>query len=59
MGKIEELMNEKIKVRKMPADVIVEVTPNEEAQKIAKEIDRQKRYEDPEFKGAFHERKRK
>ena len=59
VGKIEELMNEKIKVRKMPADVIVEVTPNEEAQKIAKEIDRQKRYEDPEFKGAFHERKRK
>ena len=59
VNKIEELMNEKIKVRKLPDQVVVEPTPLDEAQKIAKEIDRQKRYEDPEFRGAFHERKRK
>ena len=57
--KIEELMREKIETRKLPEGVTVEPTPSEEAKQIAKEIDRQKRYEDPEFKGAFHERKRK
>ena len=57
--KIEELMNEKIGIREFPDGVEVEPTPPAEAQQIAKEIDRQKRYEDPEFKGAFHERKRK
>ena len=57
--KIEELMREKIGTKKLPEGVMVEPTPSEEAKQIAKEIDRQKRYEDPEFKGAFHERKRK
>ena len=57
--KIEELMNEKIRIMEFPDGVEVEPTPPAEAQQIAKEIDRQKRYEDPEFKGAFHERKRK
>ncbi len=57
--KIEELMNEKITVTEFPDGVEVEPTPAAEAQQIAKEIDRQKRYEDPEFKGAFHERKKK
>ncbi|CAN5497043.1 ATP-dependent RNA helicase RhlE [soil metagenome] len=56
--KIEELMREKIGYRKLPADIVVEPTPPVEAQKIAREIDRQKRYEDPEFRGAFHERKK-
>jgi len=59
VNKIEELMNEKIKVKKLPDQVVIEPTPLDEAQKIAKEIDRQKRYEDPEFRGAFHERKRR
>ena len=57
--KIEDLMREKIAVKELPAQVVVEPTPLPEAQMIAKEIDRQKRYEDPEFRGAFHERKRK
>ena len=56
--KIEELMREKIGTKKFPEGVEIELTPSAEAQLIAKEIDRQKRYEDPEFKGAFHERKR-
>jgi ATP-dependent RNA helicase RhlE len=55
--KIEELMREKIMVVKIPTEVKVEETPIYEAQQIAKEIDRQKRYEDPAFRGAFHERK--
>jgi ATP-dependent RNA helicase RhlE len=57
--KIEALMKEKIRVRKLPDGIIIDDTSPEEAKRIAKEIDRQKRYEDPEFQGAFHERKRK
>ncbi len=56
VNKIEELMREKIRVKKLPEDVIAEETPLEEARLMAREIDRQKRYEDPEFRGAFHER---
>ena len=41
----------------MPSDVFVEETPYDERQEQAKEIDLQKRKEDPEFKGAFHEKK--
>ncbi len=58
INKIEKLMREKINVQKFPEGVEVEETPLAEAKQIAKEIDRQKRYEDPEFKGAFHERKK-
>ena len=41
----------------MPADVFIEETPYEERQAQAREIDDQKRKENPEFKGAFHEKK--
>jgi len=41
----------------LPADVFIEETPYEERQDQAKEIDLQKRKDDPEFKGAFHEKK--
>jgi ATP-dependent RNA helicase RhlE len=54
--KIEKLIREHIPVKLLPADVEISETPFEEAQEIAREIDRQKRREDPEFKGAFHER---
>lgn len=55
--KIEDLIREKIPVRKLPEGIEVAKTPFEESQEIAREIDRQKRKEDPTFKGAFHERK--
>lgn len=57
--KIEKLIREKIPVRNLPEDVEIEETPTQEKQEMAKEIDRQKKKEDPEFKGAFHERKGK
>jgi ATP-dependent RNA helicase RhlE len=56
--KIEDLIHEKIPVRKLPDDVEIAETPREEKHAMAKEIDWQKRKEDPEFKGAFHEKKR-
>jgi ATP-dependent RNA helicase RhlE len=57
IGKIEKLIRQKIAVSPVPDDVFVEQTPYEERQAQAKEIDIQKRRENPEFKGAFHEKK--
>lgn len=58
VGKIEALIREKIPVKQLPTSIEIAETPFEEAQEMAREIDWQKRKEDPEFKGAFHERKR-
>lgn len=54
--KIERLIREQIPVKRIPQAVEIAETPFEEAQATAKEIDRQKRRENPEFKGAFHEK---
>ncbi len=56
--KIEQLIRTPIPGRKFPDTVKVEKADFEEKQDIAREIDRQKRLEDPDFKGAFHEKKR-
>src|ERR1700743_2353506 len=55
--KIEKLIRQTIPVAVIPAGVFIEETPYEERQAQAKEVDMQKRKEDPEFKGAFHEKK--
>ncbi|MEI9919046.1 MAG: DEAD/DEAH box helicase [Bacteroidota bacterium] len=55
---IEKVIRGRIPLKKMPADVPVEETSYEEKQDMAREIDAQKRRADPEFKGAFHEKKR-
>lgn len=57
--KIEKLIREKIPLKKLPADVEVAKTPFAEAQAMALDIDWQKKKEDPDFKGAFHEKRRK
>lgn len=57
IGKIEKLIRQAIPVLSMPGDVFNEETPYEERQEQAKEIDLQKRRENPDFKGAFHEKK--
>lgn len=58
IDKIEKIIREKIPVKKLPRQIEVAETEYDELQSMAREIDRQKRYEDPEFKGAFHEKKR-
>jgi ATP-dependent RNA helicase RhlE len=58
IAKIEKLIREKIPVMILPKEIIPEETPFEEKQEMAREIDRQKRKEDPTYQGAFHERKR-
>ena len=55
--KIEKLIRQTIPVHNIPDGVFIEETPYEERQEQAKEIDLQKRKEDPDFKGAFHEKK--
>ncbi|HEY0898619.1 MAG TPA: DEAD/DEAH box helicase, partial [Sphingobacteriaceae bacterium] len=55
--KIEKLIRQSIPLEQIPEGVFVEETPYEERQAIAREIDMQKRKENPEFKGAFHEKK--
>ena len=57
--KIEKLMRQSIPVADLPATVFVEETPYEERQAMAREIDLQKRKDNPDFQGAFHEKKLK
>jgi ATP-dependent RNA helicase RhlE len=57
INKIEKLIRQQIPVENIPEKVFIEETPYEEKQAIAKQIDDQKRKEDPDFKGAFHEKK--
>jgi len=59
ISRIEKLIREKIPVKKLPRRIKIEETSTEETQIMAREIDRQKKREDPEYGGAFHERKRK
>lgn len=57
IDKIEKLIRHKIPIDELPEEVTIEKTSYEEQQSIAKEIDAQKRKENPDFKGAFHEKK--
>lgn len=55
--KAEKLIRQQIPLFDVPEDVFIEETPYEERQAQAREIDMQKRRENPDFKGAFHEKK--
>lgn len=55
--KIEQLIRQQIPVKNIPAGVFIEETPYEERQIIAREVDNQKKKENPDFQGAFHEKK--
>lgn len=57
--KIEKLIRQTITRLSIPEAVEVFETPKTEFQDQMREIDRQKKLEDPEFKGAFHEKKHK
>lgn len=57
IGKIEKLIRQQIPVIELPEDVFVEKTGFDEKQAIAREIDNQKKKDNPDFKGAFHDKK--
>ena len=54
--KIEAIIRQTIPLEDVPAEVPREETPPEEKQAMAREIDRQKRRENPDYQGAFHEK---
>lgn len=58
LKKIQKLIGQKIPVEKLPVQVPVEETPYEERQEMLREIDHQRRKEDPDYQGAFHEKRR-
>lgn len=57
LTKIKRKIRMTIPEMDLPEEVLVPETPFEEKQAIAKAIDDQKRKADPNFKGAFHEKK--
>jgi ATP-dependent RNA helicase RhlE len=57
LEKIQKLIRQEIPKADLPKEVKVSETPYEEKQAMDKELDNQKRKEDPTFKGAFHEKK--
>jgi ATP-dependent RNA helicase RhlE len=57
VNKIQKLIRQTIPVYNIPDTVFIEETGYDERQEQAREIDLQKRKEDPDFKGAFHEKK--
>ncbi len=59
LKKIEELIRMELPYYDLPAGVEVIKTGFKEQQEQLREIDRQKKIDDPTFKGAFHEKKRK
>lgn len=59
MKEIEKIISEYIEERNLPQDVAISPTGKEELKEIALEIDKIKRAKNPEFKGAFHEKKKK
>jgi ATP-dependent RNA helicase RhlE len=55
--KIEEIIQQKIDPQPLPAGVLIEETPFFEQQDMLRSVDEQRKREDPDFKGAFHEKK--
>jgi len=58
LHKIEKIIGQKVPKKDLPTDVLVAKTPFAEDQIMEREIDHQKRLENPDFKGAFHEKKK-
>lgn len=57
LKEIEKIISDKIKDKPLPTELDQPQTEKEEQQQIAMEIDRIKRAKNPEYKGAFHEKK--
>lgn len=59
VAKIETLIQNTITRHNIPSEVLVEKTPFIESQEIARAIDDLRKKDNPDFKGAFHEKKKK
>jgi ATP-dependent RNA helicase RhlE len=58
IAKIEKMIRMEIPRVKLPEELEIAKTPVDERQMMLREIDNQKRKEDPTFLGAFHEKKK-
>jgi ATP-dependent RNA helicase RhlE len=56
--KIEGIIKQEIPKYELPAELKIEVTPPDERKAMLLEIDNQKKRDDPNFQGAFHEKKK-
>ena len=59
IGKIQKLIKQTIERIPMPEVIKIHETPFDEFQDQMREIDRQKKLENPDYKGAFHEKKQR
>lgn len=57
LKKIQKLIGNKIPVAEIPGEVEIVATPYEEDQRMRRQIDDQRKREDPNFQGAFHDKK--
>lgn len=57
LAKIEKLIRMEVPRYPLPIDLVIEQTPFVEKQMMDRELDAIKRKENPDFKGAFHEKK--
>lgn len=57
--KIQKIIRQQIDRLPLPVDLIREETPFEEQQNFLREMDDQRKKDDPKFKGAFHEKQGK
>lgn len=57
LSKIEKIIRMEIPQEPIPGGVVVEETAKAERQQQLREIDRQKKIENPDFKGGFHQKK--
>lgn len=58
LEKIQKLIRQQIPEVPLPPELKIEKTSFTEQQEMAREIDKQKKKENPEFQGAFHEKKK-
>lgn len=57
LREIEKIINQKLAAEPLPSSIEIPPTDKEEQKQIAMEMDKLKRAKDPEFKGAFHQKK--
>lgn len=55
--KIEEIIRIKVEIAEIPLEVDVTATPFEEKQSYDRELDKLRQRDNPDYKGAFHEKK--
>jgi ATP-dependent RNA helicase RhlE len=58
LAEIEKVIQQNIEELKIPAEIEIAPTPKHESRQMAMEIDKIKKAKDPEFKGAFHKKKK-